>query len=115
MRHPSSLLWPLPTTMPYPADIKPSNILCNSAGAIKLCDFNVAGIQAGSVNKTFIGTSLYMAPERIKAQRYNIKADVWYAIVVLPVIVISSSVSLKYVTYVNRSDICILCFDSHEL
>jgi mitogen-activated protein kinase kinase len=58
-------------------DIKPSNILCNSAGAIKLCDFNVAGIQAGSVNKTYIGTSLYMAPERVKAQRYNIKADVW--------------------------------------
>jgi mitogen-activated protein kinase kinase len=58
-------------------DIKPSNILVNSRGQIKLCDFGVSGELVNSVADTFVGTSTYMAPERIQGQKYTVKSDVW--------------------------------------
>lgn len=58
-------------------DIKPSNILVNSRGAIKLCDFGVSGELVNSIADTFVGTSTYMAPERIQGEKYTVKSDVW--------------------------------------
>ncbi len=58
-------------------DIKPSNVLVNSRGDIKLCDFGVSGELVNSVANTFVGTSTYMAPERIQGAAYSIKSDVW--------------------------------------
>ncbi|SPO06586.1 probable MAP kinase kinase [Cephalotrichum gorgonifer] len=58
-------------------DIKPSNILVNSKGGIKLCDFGVSGELINSIADTFVGTSTYMAPERIQGNRYTVKSDVW--------------------------------------
>ena len=42
-------------------DIKPSNILFNSKGQIKICDFGVSGELINSIADTFVGTSTYMS------------------------------------------------------
>lgn len=42
-------------------DIKPSNILANTNGEIKICDFGVSGELINSIANTFVGTSTYMS------------------------------------------------------
>ena len=47
---------------PLPADIKPSNVVMNRSGAIKLCDFGLTGQLIDSIAKTKeIGCRPYMA------------------------------------------------------
>ncbi|KAJ5359341.1 MAP kinase kinase PBS2 [Penicillium cataractarum] len=46
-------------------DVKPTNILVNSKGQVKICDFGVSGNLVASIAKTNIGCQSYMAPERI--------------------------------------------------
>lgn len=58
-------------------DVKPSNILVNTQGNVKLCDFGVSVQLIDSIAKTFIGTNAYMAPERIKGEEYSIHSEVW--------------------------------------
>ena len=49
------------TNLHLKKDIKPSNILCNSQGSIKLSDFGVSGELINSLANTFVGTSVYMS------------------------------------------------------
>lgn len=42
-------------------DVKPSNILVNSSGEIKICDFGVSGQLVDSIAESFVGTRSYMA------------------------------------------------------
>jgi len=62
-------------------DVKPSNILLDKTGSIKLCDFGISGQLVDSIAKTRdAGCRPYMAPERIDPQRakgYDIRSDVW--------------------------------------
>jgi len=58
-------------------DIKPQNILLDSEGNIKLCDFGVSGVVVNSLATTFTGTSYYMAPERIQGHPYSVTSDIW--------------------------------------
>lgn len=58
-------------------DVKPSNVLVNSKGEIKLCDFGVSGKLIDSMANSFVGTRSYMAPERLSGQGYTVQSDVW--------------------------------------
>lgn len=61
-------------------DVKPSNILINRHGQVKLCDFGISGYLVNSVAKTFeAGCKAYMAPERLVPNQtgYDIRSDVW--------------------------------------
>lgn len=58
-------------------DVKPSNILVNTRGQVKLCDFGVSIQLVNSIAKTYIGTNTYMAPERVMGDQYGIHSDVW--------------------------------------
>ena len=46
-------------------DVKPSNVLVNSLGEIKLCDFGVSGELIDSIANSFVGTRSYMAVRKI--------------------------------------------------
>ncbi|XP_070478919.1 dual specificity mitogen-activated protein kinase kinase 5 isoform X1 [Equus przewalskii] len=58
-------------------DVKPSNMLVNTSGQVKLCDFGVSTQLVNSIAKTYVGTNAYMAPERISGEQYGIHSDVW--------------------------------------
>ncbi|KAK3372384.1 kinase-like domain-containing protein [Podospora didyma] len=69
-------------------DVKPTNILVNTNGQVKICDFGVSGNLVASIAKTNIGCQSYMAPERISGGglsatggiadgTYNVQSDIW--------------------------------------
>ncbi|KAL2268890.1 hypothetical protein VTJ83DRAFT_3736 [Remersonia thermophila] len=68
-------------------DVKPTNILVNTRGQVKICDFGVSGNLVASMAKTNIGCQSYMAPERINggalvpgavpSGTYNVQSDIW--------------------------------------
>jgi len=68
-------------------DVKPTNILINTRGQIKICDFGVSGNLVASIAKTNIGCQSYMAPERISGGSfmqsgasdgtYSVQSDIW--------------------------------------
>lgn len=58
-------------------DVKPSNILVNSRGEIKICDFGVSGQLIDSMANSFVGTRSYMAPERLQGTHYSVQSDIW--------------------------------------
>jgi len=69
-------------------DVKPTNILVNTNGQVKICDFGVSGNLVASIAKTNIGCQSYMAPERISGGgmsaagggangTYSVQSDIW--------------------------------------
>ncbi|KAH6647142.1 kinase-like domain-containing protein, partial [Truncatella angustata] len=64
-------------------DVKPTNILVNSRGQVKICDFGVSGNLVASIARTNIGCQSYMAPERIHQPggasdgTYSVQSDIW--------------------------------------
>eukprot|EP00667_Euglena_gracilis_P006682 EG_transcript_6747 len=60
-------------------DIKPSNLLVDSSGVVKISDFGVSTF-LNSMNPfalTLIGSTAYMSPERVRADKYDSKSDIW--------------------------------------
>jgi len=59
-------------------DLKPHNILINKNLDIKLADFGFAReFKDTLLSDTICGSPLYMAPEILNNQKYNIKSDIW--------------------------------------
>jgi serine/threonine protein kinase len=61
-------------------DIKPGNILLNTNGAVKLCDFGIVSLYGEddhSLQTTVVGTSRFMSPERLRAKPYGKASDIW--------------------------------------
>ncbi len=59
-------------------DIKPCNVLLNSFGDVKLADFGlVSAMDKSDHSSTFVGTSQFMSPERIRGEPYNKSSDIW--------------------------------------
>lgn len=65
-------------------DLKPANILLHN-GVLKIADFGFCKPLEDQfdLTKTMVGSPIYMAPEILKGDNYNTKADIWSMGVVL--------------------------------
>src|SRR5438105_4192788 len=60
------------------ADLKPSNILFDAAGAAKICDFGIARTpQEDADTPQLYATAMYVAPERVEGKGATVQSDVY--------------------------------------
>ena len=53
-------------------------MLLNSRGEIKISDFGLSKeFHEEASQQSFVGTYLYMSPERMNGQKYSYAADIW--------------------------------------
>ncbi|SDB68220.1 serine/threonine-protein kinase [Belnapia rosea] len=66
-------------------DIKPANIMLTGEGAVKMADFGIARLENSSMTQigTVMGTPSYMAPEQLRGETVDARADIWAAGVML--------------------------------
>ncbi|WP_149541383.1 serine/threonine-protein kinase [Siccirubricoccus phaeus] len=66
-------------------DIKPANIMLAADGTVKMADFGIARLENSSMTQvgTVMGTPSYMAPEQLRGETVDARADIWAAGVML--------------------------------
>ena len=64
-------------------DVKPANIAFGERGEVKVLDFGVAVLSDDAESAGIAGTPAYMAPEQLRGQAVDRRADVWALGVVL--------------------------------
>lgn len=59
-------------------DVKPSNIMLNKAGDVRITDFGIAQIKSQTtVSKGIVGSPSYMSPEQVKEQPVDDRSDIF--------------------------------------
>ena len=77
-------------------DLKTENLLLDSEGNIKLCDFGWSVVQDESLRSTFCGTKDMMAPEITQNSAYDEKVDIWaLGVVLLEMVAPKTAIALR--------------------
>ncbi|RNF22590.1 protein kinase [Trypanosoma conorhini] len=58
-------------------DIKPANVMLSINGVVKLADLGIAASAETLGVNSFVGTAIYMSPERIQGRTYSTPSDIW--------------------------------------
>merc|ERR1719163_1739026 len=79
MRQLSSALSYMQTKRIMHRDVKPANIFLAEDGTLKLGDLGLGRFFSSQTMEAFskVGTPLYMSPEVLKGNGYDMKSDVW--------------------------------------
>lgn len=92
----------------YP-DVKPSNVLINTLGQVKMCDFGISGHLVDSVAKTMdAGCKPYMAVSQTNRIAFyflllNTSYTIIYLFVFFPSLNGSTLISIKKATVLNQT------------